>query len=416
MVRIDELSISNFRGLVKSNLVFGDRSTIFFGANGVGKTSILDSIALLLSRFIAQFPNHSSSRKPINESDITYGRVESRLRITVSSENDKCAWGLVRNRQKTFVLNSEDLKQYAAGFVKLLESDPYTAVPICVYYPVNRAVLDIPLRIRTRHQFDQLSTYTKALTSGADFRVFFEWFRNQEDVENEVRAREFQQYEDVQLRAVRKAIYSFMPGFKDLKVVRNPLRMVISKENKRLQVNQLSDGEKCMMALVGDLARRLALGNPGSDDPLQGYGIVLIDEIELHLHPTWQRRVLPLLMSTFPNVQFLLTTHSPQVLGEARDMNIYQLVTDEGGNSDMQVLPDGLFGRDSNRILEEVMNSFDRDETIKRDIESLFDRLMDDDLEMAETLLGSLSRVIGVDDPELIRASSILHRKRTIGR
>ena len=83
-----------------------------------------------------------------------------------------------------------------------------------------------------------------------------------------------------------------------------------------LDVLQLSDGEKCTLALFGDIARRLAIANPSLDDPLQGDGVVLIDELELHMHTSWQRKVISMLKKTFPNIQFIITTHSPQILGE----------------------------------------------------------------------------------------------------
>lgn len=82
-----------------------------------------------------------------------------------------------------------------------------------------------------------------------------------------------------------------------------------------LDVLQLSDGEKCTLALFGDIARRLAIANPSLDDPLQGDGVVLIDELELHMHTSWQRKVISMLKKTFPNIQFIITTHSPQILG-----------------------------------------------------------------------------------------------------
>jgi predicted ATP-binding protein involved in virulence len=85
----------------------------------------------------------------------------------------------------------------------------------------------------------------------------------------------------------------------------------------------LSDGEKCLLAMVGDLARRLAIANPDYPDALQGEAIVLIDEIELHLHPSWQRNIIPALKRTFPKCQFIITTHSPQVLSYIQPKNIY---------------------------------------------------------------------------------------------
>ena len=92
--------------------------------------------------------------------------------------------------------------------------------------------------------------------------------------------------------------------------------MEVVKDGEVFNIEQLSDGEKSLIAMIGDLARRLSIANPGVREPLHGRGIVLIDEVELHLHPAWQRDILPRLMNTFPNVQFMVTTHSPLVLAQ----------------------------------------------------------------------------------------------------
>ena len=145
------------------------------------------------------------------------------------------------------------------------------------------------------------SAYDDALRRSADFRTFFQWFREREDLENEairdaqslIADKSAASFPDLQLEAVRNALSSFIPEFKNLTVRRNPLRMEVEKEGERLMINQLSGGEKCLMALIGDLARRMAILNPLRANPLEGEGIILIDEIDLHLHPKWQRMVIP---------------------------------------------------------------------------------------------------------------------------
>ena len=118
----------------------------------------------------------------------------------------------------------------------------------------------------------------------------------------------------------------------------------------------MSDGEKCTISLFGDLARRMALANPGRENPLEGTGVVLIDELELHMHTSWQRKVLGVLKETFPNIQFIITTHSPQILGELDDK--YNLVYLK--KEDQKIVPKmyrSFLGWDSNLILEDVMNT-----------------------------------------------------------
>ena len=207
-------------------------------------------------------------------------------------------------------------------------------MPAFVHYGTNRAVLDIPDRIRGKHHFDKLSAIERAIDQQLDFRTFFEWYRDKE-AEEVIKARECGNYEyfDPALACVRRAIEAMIGDVTGLRVKRNPVRMVVDKSGKEIRVDMLSDGKKCTLALLGDLARRLVLANPDAENPLEGSGIVLIDEIELHMHPSWQRRILHILREVFPNIQFIVTTHSPQVLGEADDeYAIISLGIDTDGN------------------------------------------------------------------------------------
>lgn len=133
---------------------------------------------------------------------------------------------------------------------------------------------------------------------------------------------------------VIKTILTFLPEFEWIKLVYSDDDYILQlkKGGVLLDIQQLSQGEKAVFTLVGDLARRLSLLNPMLDNPLLGYGIVLIDEIDLHLHPQWQQTIIERLTSTFPNVQFVVTTHSPQILStvNSRSVRILQKIEIEG--------------------------------------------------------------------------------------
>jgi len=230
-------------------------------------------------------------------------------------------------------------------------------VPIFVNYGTMRSVLDIPLRIKTKHEFTQLAAYEYAIENGSSFRLFFEWYRYQEDIENQViRETGNLNYVDPSLACVRTAIETMLENVSDLRVKRNPLSMVVKKNDIEVRVDQLSDGEKCTLALLGDLARRIAIANPYRENPLEGEGIVLIDEIELHMHPSWQRRILGVLKQLFPNIQFIITTHSPQVLGAADDNYKIISLKDNDGESSFNVI-DRMDGFNSDMILEDFMGT-----------------------------------------------------------
>lgn len=164
------------------------------------------------------------------------------------------------------------------------------------------------------------------MTKRVDFNQFFGWFRSVEEIEKDWRQRQrSSDYRHPHLNAVRKATSPFLEEFSFLRFESPSSRMLIQKSDQDLLIQQLSDGEKIALGMIGDIARRLAIANPGLEDPLQGEGIVMIDEIELHLHPKWQRGLLPHLLETFPNCQFIVTTHSPQVISDVQPHQIIHL-------------------------------------------------------------------------------------------
>jgi predicted ATP-binding protein involved in virulence len=300
-----------------------------------------------------------------------------------------------------------------------LSQDHYSSLPLVVYYPVERVVLDLPLKIKKHHSFDQLDGYDNALTQGVDFRRFFEWFREREDAENESmqqilesllqnNSQDKQLKElpyDKQLTAVRNAIAAFMSDFSKLRVQRKPrLRMTVEKHGKTLDVAQLSQGEKSLMALVGDIARRLAMMNPSLENPLDGKGIILIDEIDLHLHPQWQRGIIQRLRNSFPNCQFLLTTHSPLVISDAKDVRCYVL------NDSQFTLLENLYGLDANQVLLKVMDTDIRNEEVQKKITELLELIHQADLSQAKAALSELEQELSADDLELAKARLLIKR------
>ena len=187
--------------------------------------------------------------------------------------------------------------------------------------------------------------------------------------------------------------------------------MVVDKSGEELRVDQLSDGEKCTLAMVGDLARRIAIANPALGDPLAGEGVVLIDEVDLHLHPGWQRHVVSALEETFPNCQFLVSTHSPQIVSHVAPERIWLLERGESGVSANR--PAQSFGQTAGRILEDVMNVPERPLEVKERLSDLFLAIQQEELVEAKRLLSHLTSMIGVD-PELVRASVHIHRKEAL--
>jgi len=428
-MKIKKIEFNNFRSFKHLEVGFGDRLNVFVGVNGAGKTSILDSLAILFSRLIGRIRSSHGTGRFFSEKDIRISTSEMVNNITLVQNNQEVNWTVTKSkkgRKKQTISNIVQVREMAEFIQEKLENDENASLPIAVYYSVNRAVLDIPLRIRSKHQIGQLEAYDQALTGARnDFRLFFEWFRNREDIENEQRLNPVEniktrqtgkrrdlEYRDPQLQAVREAIQN-LTGFSNLRVGRNPLRMEVRKGEQHLNVGQLSDGEKCLLALAGDLARRLAIANPALSNPLEGVGVVLIDEVELHLHPEWQHRIIPKLLDTFSKCQFVITTHSPLVLSHVRCENIWCL--SQKNNETIAVQPEGTYGQDSNFLLKTLFGSSYRPEGIDLDIQKLFE-LIRDDRKAARQLLDELKNTVEGASPELVRAEALLHRREVIGK
>ncbi|MXX07521.1 MAG: AAA family ATPase [Gammaproteobacteria bacterium] len=413
-MKIKSLKISNFRGIPDLELTFNDKVNVFVGVNGAGKSSILDCAAILLSRFIWRIRTSAGTGRMFTEADINNSAFETQNEIEISFREELISWSVTktkRGRKQQTITRLGELKEQIDRLRADFLSDENIELPLAVYYPVNRAVLDIPLRIRKQHKFDRMAAYDEALSGKwSSFRIFFEWFRIREDLENERRV-EKPRYRDPQLEAVRKAVEGFLPGFTDLKVKRAPLRMIVHKNGKELIVNQLSDGEKCTLALVGDLARRMAVANPQVLEPLSSDAVVLIDELDLHLHPAWQRKVINNLTRIFKKTQFIVSTHSPQILSHLKSEYIWKLEPKSSGIKVSQ--PGDVYGLTTNRILEDVLDVPARPQEVQEELDKIFQAIGRGNLKKADRLLSSLeSRVHGDDD--LVKASVLLHRKKVI--
>jgi len=420
-MKVKRLKMNSFRGIGDLTLEFtADEPTILIGINGVGKSSILHSLALLLSCFIKGIQGYGFSPwVEISEQDITNDRNKTHNEITISlGDSQEVTWSLSKVRQGS----SEDaisdfaLKEVTQELYKQWSSNPNVNLPLAVYYPVNREFLkSSSLPANNRQQLSQTNAYNQAIPAGQiDFNSFFQWFWGLEDVENEER-RDDPDHRNQQLEAVRQAISSLLgDNVSNLRVRRNPLRMTMTKQGQELNIHQLSDGETGLLVLAADLARRLAIANPGITDPLQGSGVVLIDEIELHLHPAWQRKVIPALKRMFPNCQFIITTHSPQVISEVKPDGIYILERTDGGI--VAGRPESSYGRDTNRILEDLMDTPERPQEIKENLLELFRLIAKGELDSARQLHQKIADEIGADEPELVGASVSIRRREILGR
>ncbi|MCA2640260.1 MULTISPECIES: AAA family ATPase [unclassified Microcystis] len=424
-MKIKSIKLINYRGAVSLNIDFHRQLNVFIGVNGSGKSTILDSLAIMLSWLVNRLKNTNASGRKISETEINNGQWTAIIEITgVTEDSQEITWKIVKTRTGYIPAgegsNFRQLNDYTKKIQRqITEHQGQINLPLFVDYSVNRAVLDIPMR--TKHKFDSLSAYENDLTSGSYFRTFFEWFCEREDLENENRRYQYDLikpegfcFPDPQLEAVRETIERFLPDFTNLSVRRNPLRMEVTKKDKIVTVNQLSDGEKCLIAMLGDLARRMAIANPQNSDPLRGNGVIIIDEIDLHLHPQWQRFVVPKLLEVFPNCQFFISTHSPNIITHVQPESLHFMEQTEMGIKFHPVQES--YGKNVDRILEDLMGlETTRPKEIAEALKDIYEQISHNQLEAAKNKINDLRAKIQ-DDPELIKAEVIIRRKEIIGK
>lgn len=295
------------------------------GGNGSGKTTILDGIAIGLGEILTYLPGLSgiSFKKQgeiyqHNNKLAPYALIE--LQTSQGIKWDR----LIRrdNSQRTSQqlpsrTGIKALHQYLDNTVL----DPFNdgipfELPLFAYYGVNRALLDVPLTRKGFSSTDQrFEALANAFNADARFRSAFVWFYNKENAEHRLqKALKSFDVTLTELDCVRSAITRIFPDLSEPHIETHPLRFMVKKQGESFNITQLSGGYRTLLGMVIDLAARMAMANPHLDDPLAAEAIVMIDELDLHLHPEWQQRILGDLLATFPGTQFIISTHSPYII------------------------------------------------------------------------------------------------------
>ena len=330
-MKINTLRLQHFRRFSDFTLQFHPQLSVLVARNGAGKTSILDGVAVALGAFLTRLPDVSGlSPKAADFQVFPDGRKPPFMRIHCESVHG-VSWDRTEKRdqsEKTKKLIPDGigikaLNQYVDQFIDGLNEQQTFELPVFIYYGTGRGVFSIPQRKRSfQKAFSRFDAFNGSLESRTNFKSFVEYFYYLESKENRLQKekRSFD-VEIPELKAIRKAINTMLPEFSH-PVAAQPAGIEVDwlhdGVKKTLRMEQLSDGYRTTLAMVMDIAARMAEANPDMSDPLQTEGVVLIDEVDLHLHPGWQQTILLDLMRTFPNVQFIVSTHSPQVISSVK--------------------------------------------------------------------------------------------------
>ena len=311
---------------------------------------------------------------------------------------------LRREGGRTTTMDAKAISEAAREAERRVRAGENVTLPLICTYGTERLWFEKSHHTRksgvtsTRSRPSRLDGYRDSFNFTIQETALIDWIRDQSTVSPRTRE------DTIALRAVKRAITTCLEGIESLYYDGRYKDLVVVLDQRPQLFKNLSDGQRIMLTLVGDLASRATILNPhlataaAQDTP----GIVLIDELDLHLHPKWQRRVIQDLKTAFPSLQFIATTHSPQLIGEAQPEEIRLL---DGGET---TIPPRSFGIDSSRVLEEVMGTSSRDIFVEELLKRLFRSIDDEDFDSARGILVEVEARLGPDDPEVTRARALM--------
>ncbi|MCX8519669.1 MAG: AAA family ATPase [Methylophilaceae bacterium] len=450
-MKLKWLHLKDFRCFDELGIDFDDKLTVIVADNGAGKTAILDAIAIGFGRYLTKLKWPGVPGRTFQTTDLRVTQGERRAPFMLilwnaRTKESELVWMGGRKRDSTpqtmlaqkhfseeliipLPRGYKGLDTYTQALVQADTEQQEYFLPVIAYYGTNRVVRDEVKRRRgfkkNFHRFDALAG---ALEPDSRFRTAFEWFNAMEDAERRERiARRDFDYQHPELEGVRKAIVRMLsPQFSNPRTEARPLRFVIDRHapdgtTSTLRIGQLSDGYRTVLGLVMDFARRLMEANSwviaNGENPLDLPAIALIDEVDLHLHPSWQQHVLKDLTQTFPNTQFIVTTHSPQVLSTVKRENIRVIGPDASGKLIAKTPLAMTYGEPSGDVLHSVMQVDPQPPVSeKADLQRLTALVDQGDYQRLEAkkLMQKLRNKLGEHHPQLQRLQRSIARQKAL--
>ena len=416
-MRLKRVEIENFRLIERLELDLHPRMNVLIGANAAGKTTVLEAVAFsILQATRRLLPGAESGRLSVADIRRELGMQAEAASIRVVSEGFD--WLVLIHNRENQPIEAPKAMIYDQGL------SGEGALPLAIYYGTARA---LPHHIKITSSSDpgrinaptgaRSDAWIGAFSPHLNFSAFRDWFTEQSIAESlEHSRRKSFDVEIPTLKAVRDAVRTMIPGCTDLRLAGNPPRIQATMDRgdgstEDVDFTELSDGYRTLLAVVADIARRMVQANPHQG--LQSEALVMIDEIDLHLHPKWQQVVLASLLEAFPNAQFLVTTHSPQIIATADPEHLICLVRDGDGLS--AVRPDSTYGALPDRILEDVMGlAHARPPEAAEKLGRYLELIALDQGEAAEALglRAWLNDKFRGQEPELVRADLEIRRRK----
>lgn len=352
---LSKLKAVNFKLFKESEFDFDSSFNLIIGENGSGKSSLLEAISVALGGWAHAFIKEKENLRPIENEEIrevqidnsfdkskkTYVKAIGKAQIIDKFGNRKTGysnWTRTREEGYNDTVISGGIKynsyptEYNLNFNSLgsdildyIESGKKFDLPLIAFYECNRlwhTQNELNAVSAAKSRFSRFDPYVDCFHTGADHKAIGEWILKHELASNQ------QRKETSILKSIKSAAQSALENCKDLKFDFEKSRVMVEFEDGVITpFEHLSDGQRTMLGLFCDIARRAAILNPHfeGDASTKTKGVVLIDELDLHLHPKWQRKIISDLKETFPKLQFFCTTHSPFLIQSLNKGSLIQL-------------------------------------------------------------------------------------------
>jgi len=376
LLKINELYLDNYRAFEDFTINFDEQLTVLVATNGKGKTAILDAIAVAFGTFVnaTGLANGTAFRRAdvrkFKARNTDSNEMEEKYPLTLkaqgSIDNDDIEW--IREFKKpngaTTTKDTKPLIDYATSLRTFVSLGAKNNLPLISYYGTGRLwAQKRATKNKKDNETSRLSGYIDCLDSLSSYKAFKSWYEYicKSELEMKIEALEKQSINlpDNEFTDMRKALQEAVnevieknSGWKDIIYKQTAKAIVMNHpQHGELSATRLSDGIRSMIGLVADIAYRTIKLNPHlKNAPKETSGIILIDEIDMHLHPKWQQTILPDMMKAFPKMQFIVTTHSPQVLSTVKKEQIRIL-----GDNEVVTPSSHSLGEDSSVLLAEIM-------------------------------------------------------------
>ncbi len=418
-MRIDRIKLLNYKRFGAFEVALDPRFNLFVGDNASGKTAILDALTVGLDSWfigmkgvqgIGGIYQGDVHVVPYSHGDFVSFEKQFPARVVCEGVvlGRQVSWSrdLASDHGRTTTVGARALTKISEEADSMVRKGEPVTLPLVCTFGTERLWYETTQRKRANKKEpvkqypSRFDGYRNCTTFEIQETDLLAWIRA------EVSASQQRRNETTALGVIKAAIVDCIEDAKDIYYdERYKELIVVMNEMGPQMFSNLSDGQRVMLTLIGDLARRALTLNPhlGKDALNLTPGVVSIDELDLHLHPRWQRRVIHDLKRTFPMIQFIATTHSPQLVGEALPHEIRIL---EGETA---TTPLRSFGVDSSRILEEVMYVSRRNEETKELLSKMAGEIDREELSQAKKTLSKVEEKLGRGDPEVIGANTLIN-------